>query len=138
MLERVGSFDQSFPYYGWEDIDLGYRLREIGIPIIYNPGAVGYHCFDTTMYSYLKKRYFSGKSLAYLLSRHPELRKDFRIANISFFLALLKASGAIILLLPSLLAFKWFERPLFRIFDSISNLALYLGLRSFERGAYAE
>lgn len=129
-LINAGGFDEAFPYYGWEDIELGFRLQQKGIPIIYNPHASGYHHFDTSLVDYLKKRYRSGKSLGYFLSKHPEASKDFHIANLSFFAILLKVIVAMIILLPALLIFKIFDRLLFRVLDAVSNFALYLGLRS--------
>jgi glycosyltransferase involved in cell wall biosynthesis len=42
-LEKVGNFDPSFSQYGWEDLELGIRLKKIGIKLIKCPTAVGYH-----------------------------------------------------------------------------------------------
>ncbi len=43
FLRENGSFDESFRTWGFEDIDLGYRLVQRGMVLLYNPGAVGYH-----------------------------------------------------------------------------------------------
>ncbi len=32
--DRVGRYDESFREYGWEDIDWGYRLHLLGVPIV--------------------------------------------------------------------------------------------------------
>ncbi len=32
--DRVGGYDESFREYGWEDIDWGYRLHRLGVPIV--------------------------------------------------------------------------------------------------------
>ncbi|WP_235006754.1 glycosyltransferase family 2 protein [Calothrix rhizosoleniae] len=42
-LEKVGLFDSSFQLYGWEDLELGVRLKKLGLQLIKCPGAVGYH-----------------------------------------------------------------------------------------------
>ena len=42
-LERVGTFDEGFREYGWEDIELGMRLRAIGTRAAFNPRAVAFH-----------------------------------------------------------------------------------------------
>jgi GT2 family glycosyltransferase len=128
-LQECGGFDQSFPYYGWEDIDLGYRLVKAGIPILYNPKAVGYHHFDTTTFRYLGRRFRSGKSLRFFLSKHPELRKDFHISNVSLLSLVSKTIVAIIALLPAILVFRVREKPLFRVFDAIGSFVLFLGFR---------
>jgi len=47
-LDEVGLFDESFTdgvmaSYGWEDIDLGYRLEKAGWELVYNPDAMAEH-----------------------------------------------------------------------------------------------
>ena len=43
LLLRSGLFDTSFRLYGWEDLELGGRLRRQGVRLIRCPEAVGYH-----------------------------------------------------------------------------------------------
>ena len=43
VLERSGLFDTSFRLYGWEDLELGERLRQMGVQLVRCPEAVGYH-----------------------------------------------------------------------------------------------
>ncbi len=43
ILEKAGLFDPSFRLYGWEDLELGERLRHMGVKLIKCPNAVGYH-----------------------------------------------------------------------------------------------
>jgi glycosyltransferase involved in cell wall biosynthesis len=43
-LDRAGGrFDESFSEYGWEDIELGMRLRELRTAGVFNRLAVAYH-----------------------------------------------------------------------------------------------
>ncbi len=42
-LEKVGLFDTQFQLYGWEDLELGVRLKQIGLKLIKCPKAVGFH-----------------------------------------------------------------------------------------------
>lgn len=42
-LEQVGLFDTGFKLYGWEDLELGVRLKKINLKLIKCPQAVGYH-----------------------------------------------------------------------------------------------
>ena len=42
-LEKVGLFDTCFQQYGWEDLELGVRLKQLGLKLIKCPQAVGYH-----------------------------------------------------------------------------------------------
>ena len=43
VLQQSGLFDTSFRLYGWEDLELGERLRLMGVELIKCPEAVGYH-----------------------------------------------------------------------------------------------
>jgi glycosyltransferase involved in cell wall biosynthesis len=40
---EVGLFDLDFDLYGWEDLELGVRLKNHGIKMVKCPEAVGYH-----------------------------------------------------------------------------------------------
>ncbi len=42
-LEQAGLFDPQFQLYGWEDLELGMRLKQLGLKLIKCPNAVGYH-----------------------------------------------------------------------------------------------
>lgn len=42
-LEKAGLFDTRFQLYGWEDLELGVRLKKLGLKLIKCPEAVGYH-----------------------------------------------------------------------------------------------
>jgi glycosyltransferase involved in cell wall biosynthesis len=43
VLETSGLFDTRFRLYGWEDLELGERLRRMGVVLVRCPEAVGYH-----------------------------------------------------------------------------------------------
>jgi len=43
LLETSGLFDTRFRLYGWEDLELGERLRRMGVVLVRCPEAVGYH-----------------------------------------------------------------------------------------------
>lgn len=42
-LHTAGLFDPQFQLYGWEDLELGVRLKKLGLKLIKCPAAVGYH-----------------------------------------------------------------------------------------------
>jgi glycosyltransferase involved in cell wall biosynthesis len=42
-LEEAGLFDTGFQLYGWEDLELGVRLKKLDLKLIKCPEAVGYH-----------------------------------------------------------------------------------------------
>ncbi len=43
LLLSVGLFDTSFSLYGWEDLELGERLKKCGTKLVKCPEAVGFH-----------------------------------------------------------------------------------------------
>lgn len=43
FLMKNGVFDENFRTAGHEDIELGYRLANKGLRVLYNPEAIGYH-----------------------------------------------------------------------------------------------
>jgi glycosyltransferase involved in cell wall biosynthesis len=42
-LIKAGLFDTGFQLYGWEDLELGVRLKKLGLKLVKCPDAVGYH-----------------------------------------------------------------------------------------------
>jgi glycosyltransferase involved in cell wall biosynthesis len=42
-LMQAGLFDTGFHLYGWEDLELGVRLKQMGLQLVKAPRAVGYH-----------------------------------------------------------------------------------------------
>jgi glycosyltransferase involved in cell wall biosynthesis len=42
-IRAIGGFNENFSEYGWEDIDVGLRLRGRGVRAVFNPKALAYH-----------------------------------------------------------------------------------------------
>jgi glycosyltransferase involved in cell wall biosynthesis len=42
-IRAAGGFTEDFREYGWEDIELGLRLRALHTPSLFNPDAVAFH-----------------------------------------------------------------------------------------------
>lgn len=42
-LDKAGLFDTRFQLYGWEDLELGVRLKQLELKLVKCPAAVGYH-----------------------------------------------------------------------------------------------
>jgi len=69
-------FDPEFSGYGWEDIELGYRLqKKTGMKIYYNPQAIGYHYHVINEPEMLERMYNIGKASWIIHNKYPELRK---------------------------------------------------------------
>lgn len=67
---KAGLFDEKFSGYGWEDLELGYRLSKTGVPLIYLPTAINYHYHLVDRKDMLKRKYNMGKSAAYFYQKH--------------------------------------------------------------------
>ncbi|MBF0234344.1 MAG: glycosyltransferase family 2 protein [Desulfamplus sp.] len=77
-------FDSCFKEYGWEDIDLGYRLSREGLKIIYVPEARARHLHPTDMISFFNRQRKVGFAVETLFKRHPELRYSRYLPTFSY------------------------------------------------------
>ncbi len=71
-LQRVGGFDESFTGYGHEDLELGYRLAKAGLEVVYEPGAINYHCQDVGHDDQKEKMKLAGRSTVRFYRKHPD------------------------------------------------------------------
>ncbi len=75
LLEKY-PFDPSFSGYGWEDIELGYRLyKRVGLKVYYNPQAIGYHDHVMTEQGMAQRMRSIGASAHLIHKKYPELKK---------------------------------------------------------------
>jgi glycosyltransferase involved in cell wall biosynthesis len=74
FFEQYGYFDESFENYGWEDVELGYRLlKKHGESLQFLETAENYHLHVWSDYEELERREKMGESVHLVLSKHPEL-----------------------------------------------------------------
>ncbi|CAK8716941.1 Glycosyltransferase, GT2 family [Candidatus Electrothrix aarhusensis] len=62
LLEQSGWFDESFTYASHEDLELGYRLADQGMRLIYDPAAEGFHWHMLTIQGITRRVYLMGYS----------------------------------------------------------------------------
>ncbi len=67
-------FDPEFAAYGWEDIELGYRLSQGGLKLVYHPAAAAEHLHPMTFADLYARQRLVGRGLQTLWKLHPELR----------------------------------------------------------------
>jgi glycosyltransferase involved in cell wall biosynthesis len=68
-------FDEQFKVYGWEDIELGYRLwKSHSMKLFYAPEAKAYHHHLLTEADLPKKMRAVGQSAVHFERLHPEVR----------------------------------------------------------------
>lgn len=75
-LLQKASFDPDFRKYGWEDIELGYRLqKDYAFQLLYAPKAIAYHDHLLTEKTLVPRMEAIGRSAVFFHQKHPELRK---------------------------------------------------------------
>ena len=75
LLEKY-PFDPAFARYGWEDIELGYRLtQKAGLKIYYEPEALVYHNHLITLEDFEKRMRAIGAASHIIHQKYPELNK---------------------------------------------------------------
>jgi glycosyltransferase involved in cell wall biosynthesis len=72
-LDRVGRFDEDFTGYGHEDLELGFRLAEAGVDIVYERGAVNYHWHPVPWEQQQGRMELAGRSTVRFYKKHPTL-----------------------------------------------------------------
>jgi GT2 family glycosyltransferase len=103
-LLTVGRFDESFTGYGHEDLELGYRLEQAGITILYEPHAINYHCQDVPHEDQKEKMRLAGRSTVRFYRKHPDFAVRLNLGMTPVSLGLHSALTA----MPGVLGF--FER----------------------------
>ncbi|MBI5400097.1 glycosyltransferase [Candidatus Saganbacteria bacterium] len=68
---EAGGFDENFNQYGWEDIELGYRLSKMKVPLTYCSKAINYHYHFVSAEDLVQRKYNMGRSAAYFYKKHP-------------------------------------------------------------------
>ncbi|MFQ6130817.1 MAG: glycosyltransferase family 2 protein [Armatimonadota bacterium] len=66
-----GGFDPTFPY-GFEDTDLGLRLSEAGVALLYAPEALGWHLRASDVEAFCRRQEMLGPSAVAFARKHPD------------------------------------------------------------------
>ena len=79
-------FDETFSEYGWEDIELGLRLREIGTRAVFNKRAVAFHYKPKSakppdLEAALAQKRAQARTARVLASKHPGWRVSLATGN---------------------------------------------------------
>ncbi len=77
-IRGIGGFDESFSEYGWEDIDVGLRLRSEGVRAVFHPSALVYHFKPhpraTSVDRMVARARAQARTAVQLVRRHPRWR----------------------------------------------------------------
>ena len=75
-FEKIGGFDESFPFPGGEDSLLAYNLRKFNYRIKYRPDVLVYHAARDSFANFVKWQFKRGIS-SYIFSTKVAGKKDF-------------------------------------------------------------
>lgn len=74
-LVEAGLFDEDFTEYGWEDLELGQRLKKLGLRVVRSDKPAGYHLkheFSVTKLPAIRKREIQrGRMAVVYYKKHP-------------------------------------------------------------------
>jgi GT2 family glycosyltransferase len=70
-LEAAGGFDESFPFPDHEDVDLSYRMKEMGLDLRFQPAALVSHTHRTGWRGYFRMKSSRGRWRMKVLRRFP-------------------------------------------------------------------
>lgn len=101
-LLAAGGFDEEFRHYGWEDVDLGLRLRRMGLRRVFDRRALAYHyqpaATPESVPELLRREEERARMAVRLVRKHPGLASRFltQLTPLHSFLSfLLTAGGAV-------------------------------------------
>jgi GT2 family glycosyltransferase len=72
ILDRVGGFDEDF-VFGYEDIELGFRLSKLGFRLLYNSRARAEHLHRVTPEEWGRRMTAVAAGERLLVDKHPEI-----------------------------------------------------------------
>lgn len=77
-LLQAGMFDEDFREYGWEDLELGMRLRRLGLGMKYNKKALVYHYkaswTPAVVKAMCRQAASKGRTAVIFVEKHPTWR----------------------------------------------------------------
>ncbi len=74
LFDKQNGFNALFMGYGWEDLELGYRLSQQKIPLYYLKTSINYHYHVISKEEEIDRNIKKGESATIFLTLHPELK----------------------------------------------------------------
>ena len=80
-LRAAGLFDEAFAAYGNEDGELGIRLLDAGVQLMYEPAAVARQRYSKSFRTLADDNEAKGRTAVMLSRRHPRARSNLKLAE---------------------------------------------------------
>jgi len=75
LLKNGAFFDEDFPYASYEDVELAYRLDKLGMKLLYNKNAIGYHSHYMSLDDACRRMEKVGESMKIYARKVPTARE---------------------------------------------------------------
>lgn len=72
VWREIGGFDERLSGWGGEDFEIGLRVIERGIPIVFDPEAIAWHHQLRTVSEFCADRYEQGRNFVRIAQIHPD------------------------------------------------------------------
>ena len=100
LVREAGGFDERFREYGWEDLELGFRLRRMGVPSMLARDAIVYHYKPPVPRAdvprMVRQARAQARTAVQFLRKHPHWRVALatgQIAPVRFWSGVARAAG---------------------------------------------
>jgi GT2 family glycosyltransferase len=100
LVREAGGFDERFREYGWEDLELGFRLRQMGVPSLLARDAIVYHYKPpvprANVPAMLRQARAQARTAVQFLEKHPHWRVALatgQVAPVRFWSGVARAAG---------------------------------------------
>jgi glycosyltransferase involved in cell wall biosynthesis len=100
LIREAGGFDERFREYGWEDLELGFRLRQMGVPSLLERSAIVYHfkppLAPTDVHKMVRQARSQARTAMQFLKKHPHWRVRLatgQIEPLQFWSGVARAAG---------------------------------------------
>ncbi len=83
IFDQVGPYDETFRVYGWEDVDWGYRLSRLGVPVVLEKNLeVIHHAASASCAIRVHRAYAGGRAHAHFDYKHGIDEQKIRPAGV--------------------------------------------------------
>lgn len=134
FLEKTRLFDETFPFASHEDLELGKRLSQKGMRLVYDGNAVGYHWHFLTVEGICRRVYLMGYS-AHLYWEKVEETDPVWKKNLRFLLVSLCSKPFSIALWKRLRTKNYWTDQIYPLhWRMLLHLSFFLGMADSHKG----
>ncbi|MFW0182958.1 glycosyltransferase family 2 protein [Rothia sp. CCM 9417] len=131
LFFEVGGYDESLPKYGFEDVDLSWRVQQAGYPVEFVEKARIKFRISGSSASF-KKKFILGKGRVLMARRYPQ----YDSASYNFFYCIKKFSSTFVNLVKNILRNRMISRrDISLVVSSLGNLYGSVYYSGKDRGA---